>query len=466
VSPLRFVDVGGRRVAWRCTGAGPAAVLLHGSPQSSRALNALGVAVARAGLTAIMPDTPGAGASAALGDEISIDDLAEALCAFVDAIGLRRFSLYGSHTGAALAVAFAARHPHRVTGLVLDGIAAWTDSERAQYHDHYAPPFLPRWDGAHMTWLWSRMEAQSLFFPWHVASAATWRGVDLSSPAHLHRNAMDMLESGDAYRAIYRASLAYDPADALTRVGAPMRIMTLATDVLAAHASRPALRSLLKDLFDDPPSLHRAVAVALAAWPGDPPPALGPASLFRRGRLNGAGRVLVALHPAGASSRVFARRLTEQKRPMIAFDLPGHGFSGGALPDSVETVAATVNDACLRLGVTDYEVCGDGFGAVVARALQAPHTDRAPHPDGVRLAQSGAVSLAPEWDGGHLLRAWRVAYRMALWSPWYDNTAAAARMPAGDLAPAAIQDAAVDLLRAGANWIVANRLEAQADQAG
>ena len=85
-----------------------------------------------------------------------------------------------------------------------------------------------------------------------------------------------------------------------------------------------------------------------------------------------------------------------------------------------------------------------------------------PRATAAELAERGAVSLAPEWDGSHLLRAWRIAWRRALFDPWYGNSAASAQL--GDLDPAAIHAAAVDLLRAGPAWITANRIEAGASK--
>jgi pimeloyl-ACP methyl ester carboxylesterase len=455
----RFLHVAGRRFAWRAAGAGPAAVLLHGSPQSSRALAGLGEAVAAAGLCAIMPDTPGAGHSEPLAkDGLTIADLAEALGAFVDALGLGRFALYGTHTGAAIACAFAARYPARVTALVLDGLADWTDAERANYRETYAPPFLPSWDGAHMTWLWSRMEAQSLFFPWHQHHAGTWRGVDLSPPWHLHRNAMDMLDSGDAYRAIYQASLAFDPAEFLPQVEA-VEMMMLASDVLRRHAERPALRHLPLTLYDTPAELARAVADALAARPGDAAPALALPGAFWRGALAGDGRPLVLLHPAGASSRVFEPVIAEARGPMLAFDLPGHGFDESEMPHAAAAIAARITAQCEAFGLEDYAVAGIRFGGVIARAMTDDATEGVPCATAPDLAERGAVSLEPVWDGSHLLRAWRVAWRMAIFDPWYSDSP---RAKLGDLAPAAIHAAAVDLLRAGPAWIIANRIEAEA----
>ncbi len=463
----RFTRIGERLVCWRAQGAGPAAILLHGAPQSSRALAALGAAVAAAGLCAIMPDTPGAGHSDPLPTpNLQIPDLADALAAFADAIGLRRFALYGTHTGAAIAAAFAARHPARVTALVLDGIPAWTASERAAYRDAYAPPFLPSPDGAHLTWLWSRMEAQSLFFPWHIHTPQTWRHVDLSPPWHLHRNAMDMLDSGDAYRGIYQASLAFDPAGFLSQAS-PAQLLTLATDVLRPHAARAPLAHLPLRVFESPLALHHAIAAALAAQPGDLAPALEPAGPFWRGTLAGPGRPTVLLHPAGASSRVFTPSLPKlaANGPVLALDLPGHGYDESELPDTAPAIADLITAQCRALGLDDFTVAGQKFGAVIAAAM-ATDTIRAttlePPSSAPDLAEKGAISLAPEWDGSHLLRAWRIAWRNALFDPWY---ATAARPLSAPLDPAAIHAAALDLLRAGPAWITANQIEAGSKKA-
>lgn len=51
----------------------------------------------------------------------SLDRLVDDLEAVVDAAGLERFALYGTSQGAPIAVAFACRHPERVSHLVLHG---------------------------------------------------------------------------------------------------------------------------------------------------------------------------------------------------------------------------------------------------------------------------------------------------------------------------------------------------------
>ena len=68
-------------------------------------------------------DERGCGLSDLDADEFSIDAWVRDLAAVVDAAGLDRFPLLGISQGAAVAIEFAARHPERVSKLVLYG--AW-----------------------------------------------------------------------------------------------------------------------------------------------------------------------------------------------------------------------------------------------------------------------------------------------------------------------------------------------------
>lgn len=69
---------------------------------------------------------------------LSLDDFVNDLEAVVDAAGLERFALYGTSQGAPIAIAYADRHPGRVSHLVLYGgfekgrLVRASDSEREQ----------------------------------------------------------------------------------------------------------------------------------------------------------------------------------------------------------------------------------------------------------------------------------------------------------------------------------------------
>jgi len=66
-------------------------------------------------------DGRGCGLSDRTEAELSLDAWVADLEAVVDAAGLERFALFGCSQGAAVSIAYAARHPERVSGLVLLG---------------------------------------------------------------------------------------------------------------------------------------------------------------------------------------------------------------------------------------------------------------------------------------------------------------------------------------------------------
>lgn len=476
-----FLCIDGRRVHWRRWGAGPAVLVLHGSPQSSRAVAAQAGALAAAGLCAIAPDTPGNGLSEPLpAPEPDSGDFADALAAFADALGLGRVGLYGFHTGAATAAAFAARHPERTTAVAFEGLPLWTEAERASFAG-YLPPFRPAWDGSHMAWLWARLEEQTVFFPWHAPTPDARMHYDVSSPAHLHANAIDLLDAGDAYRPAYAAALGFRAEDWLPRLRAPTLAAALETDVIAGHLDRQAAAGLERRRFAEPGALRAAAAAHLAAHPGDLAPAEAPATRgsqgFRRlfvgglqARLRrvGRGRPLLLLHAAGGRLDDLGDLAAEaDDRPVLALELPRHGESqaaDAASLDSLARLAEALAAAADALGwPRDGDAVGLGVGGRVASALAASgrvavaSSRDAPdlHPRAAEAA--GLPSLAPEWDGAHLVRAFRIARWERLFRPWFLRDRAHA-IPQGDLDPVAVHARAVSLLKAQEAWPAAVRL--------
>lgn len=74
--------------------------------------------------TVIRYDKPGCGLSDRDGVDLSFDGQVAAALAVVDAVGARRFRLFGASQGGQLAAAIAARHPERVEALVVYGMCA------------------------------------------------------------------------------------------------------------------------------------------------------------------------------------------------------------------------------------------------------------------------------------------------------------------------------------------------------
>lgn len=451
-----FVRVEGRRVHLRTLGRGPAVLLLHGSPQASRAVEGAARAVAAMGLCAIAPDTPGNGRSDPLPDAApDAEAYARALAALCDRLGLRRVGLYGFHTGAATSCVFGALFPDRTAALALDGLPAWTEAERARLLDGYLPPFAPAWDGSHMAWLWARMEEQTLFFPWHAPEPWARMDYDVSAPAHVHANCMDLLDAGDAHRPAYRAAFAFRAEAWTDRLTAPALIAATAADVLREHLDRPGVAGR-GTVLADAPALWAAAATRLAEFPGDPAPDGFERAEEGFGFVDLGGERLAWSGPPGARSLWLhdagGRREEVSAADALAIDLPGHGDSAEgwrAAPGSLDDWADTVRAAVRALGVETIR--GEGFGARIAARLDPT----APPPPDAPEAMTPPPSLAPEWDGTHLVRAWRIARWQRLFRPWWRRDRAHALKPYGEMSPDAVHARAVALLKAGDRWSAA-----------
>jgi pimeloyl-ACP methyl ester carboxylesterase len=471
-----FVQIGERLVHYRRWGEGSAVLVLHGSPQSSRAVEGVARVLAAQGLCAIAPDTPGNGLSTALPGQPDCADYAMALACFVDALGLGQVGLYGFHTGASIACAFAALYPERASAVMFNGLSAWTEEESADLPRRYLPSFRAVWDGSHMAWVWARLEEHTVFFPWYDRTPAARMTYDVPPLEATHVNVLDFLESGDGYRAPYAAAFAFRTEEWLHRVKAPFLVASTGIDPLRPHLDRPPLDAADPQIFDTAPALHQAAASLLGQYPGDraPPPVESGERGFAggvawRGRREGRGRPLLLLHEAGGSSRRFAPILAEiaGSRPVLALDLPGHGESapgdGGA---GIDYFAEGVLAAMSSMGLDHAAIAGYGFGALVADRLAnkgAAHAagrlgQPAPTADDATMA---APSLAPEWDGAHLLRAFRIARWERLFAPWYRRDRAHA-IQQGDLDPDDLHARALDLIKAGSTWTAAMACTSQA----
>ncbi len=474
MTATRFaVDVGGRMVHGRREGAGPAVVLLHGSPNWSGSLQPV-IDALKDRFTAIALDTPGNGCSDPLRHpDPEATDYAAALRETLDALGLGRIAVYGFHTGAGTAIEFLKSNPDRVTTVVCDGYAAFDDAERAHLLASYLTPFVPDWSGAHLAWLWSRCMEQTIFFPWHDASAATRMVYAVPDPAALTASAMDFLRAGDAYRAPYAAAFKRRGIEGARGLPKPVLIGAMSSDPLSVQLDRlsPLENGGVIERFGaDRAAALRRIADWLARFPADAPPpapngtregfvsARG-AQLAWRGRRAGAGRPLVLLHDAGGSARLFDG-IDAGDRPSIAIDLPGHGESGGAESGEVAAFAAWIADAMDAMGLSGAAVAGFHLGAQIALALKAARPDLVARAaligapvygpgEAARFAERYCPSIAPRFDGGHLLTAWHLCRLRALFFPWFETNPAGMIDGEPHADPRVIHRQAVDLLKCG-----------------
>lgn len=109
-------------------GTGPGLLLAHGAGGSvalnyGPILEGLG-----AGHTVVGIDYPGTGRSPRAAGPLTVDFLADQLIAAADAEGLERFALAGFSLGGPVAIRTAAKHPDRVSALILTATFAHRDA--------------------------------------------------------------------------------------------------------------------------------------------------------------------------------------------------------------------------------------------------------------------------------------------------------------------------------------------------
>jgi len=118
----------GRRVRVARLGAGPPLVLLHGYPETLQIFCELAPRLADR-FTVIAPDWPGLGRSDAWPGGATPVHMADRLAALLDAWGLARVAVAGLDMGGQPALAFAARHPGRISGLVvMNSLVQWDEA--------------------------------------------------------------------------------------------------------------------------------------------------------------------------------------------------------------------------------------------------------------------------------------------------------------------------------------------------
>lgn len=442
-------------VHYRVTGAGPAVVLLHDSPRSSR-LHVPLMKLLASRFRVFALDTPGYGNSDPLPfANPTIPNFAEALGATLDALGLAQAPIYATHTSAKIALALAVRGG-RMPQLVLDGLSIPDRPADDAFIAAYMRPFAPEPSGAWLAAEWSRTRDMLRWFPWFAVDAAHRIPMEPPSPEWLEDYGIDLFSAGPHYASAYTAAMRWSPLEDLLAVQVPTLVGARSDDVLFPHLDKvpteqnPAL-SIQRLGADRTVWAEWIASTVEGSAKAERQPGSGAAEGTRgyidldHGQLHwtrypcpapAEQRPLIILSAPTTLEAHDRARAMAPFRTVIVPDLPGFGDSD-ALPDE-RADADTIADALAAL-ITDVagatcDVMALGLAAPIAARLAALRPD---------LVSSLAVWGAPELSshdpalapaipfdplaGSHLHQFWHMLRDGAVQWPWHDARPSAAR---------------------------------------
>lgn len=210
-------------------------------------------------------DYPGNGLSAPLARVPDVADLAREVLAVADALGWDTFDVWGSHTGACVALEMTVQAPERIGRGVYEGPVMVTEEFREHLLAHYFPDLAPDAFGTHLPRAWNWRRDVFLYWPWYRAEHAAARAIGLPGAEDLQLYAVGILESGATYCGAYRAAFDYDTRARLPHLTRPAIITAGPHDMLA---------NALDDAADLAPyGLLQVVPTPETVWWPDPDPA-------------------------------------------------------------------------------------------------------------------------------------------------------------------------------------------------
>jgi len=480
-----FFSVAGREVHYRVVGSGPPALFIHSSPTNGSYVVPDMLAQADA-YTCYAFDTPGFGLSDPLPlAEMTVADLADATKQAMDALGLPPLPVFGTHSGAAIALELGYRHPDRVTGLMLDGVPIFTREEIEPWRESYFTSFDADALGGHYAAAWTRFRDQSLWFPWSVRRPENLNEYDLAAPDVTHRWLLMFFAAAAYYKPAYWAATSYCEAavEAARGLQVPATFTATEVDMLYPHLKRlPPLKDgqTIEGIGNDHGRKRALTTLSFArfgspgaALPSEPAIVSG-SGIKRQFVMDGARPQMIRyagdrsdppillLHDAPGSSLMIEPLIGELAADhfVIAPDLPGSGESAGlGAQDEMDAYAAAMWRLCDALGMAGpLDIRGIGFGASLAveMAVMAPTRCAALAVDGLLLPSDAeraemldryAPPVVIDEHGAHWGRLWHMLRDSRIYWPWYDTRRIALRRVAENFNAESLHDWTTEVMK-------------------
>ena len=441
----RFIKINQQQLHFRYAGKGRPIILFHASPSSSKMMTALMKELSQQ-FFVIAVDTPGYGLSDPLPEEVpEIKDYVHCFKQFFDQLGLSKFAVYGTASGAQIAARYALTYPEDVFQVYLDSTAHFTDEQRADILRDYFPNLSPRYDGSHLGKMWKMIRNLFVYFPWSDPQPQNRLTRPFPPAAILHQVAQDYLQGGSDYDKASRAAFLHERAEYVQQLKPPTTIFNCEASIV-----RPYTEQLLR--FELPENI-RAVSivadrekrdVSMSAHisqtytegvnyelPSQKLETFGQAYLPAPGGVLHAyvdlrleGIPLIIFHDWRSSAAVALTAFQElgTERPYIVISLPGHGDSDHLMEAYVESkVAKIVVTALARGGIENYEVTGLGRGMSIAQQIQLQKGMLTEDLFDSKREGSNLPKLLADEHGQYLSKAWRHLQRYSAAIPTEDG---------------------------------------------
>ncbi|WP_262403414.1 alpha/beta fold hydrolase, partial [Actinomadura sp. CNU-125] len=238
-----FVTTSAGRIHLRTAGdpAAPPLIALHSAPGSAGLLEPLMRGLS-GDFQVIAPDYPGNGESdKPWRDPIDIGRLADVIAEIAERRAAGPVHLWGTHTGAVIALETAVRRPDLVRRAVLEAPPLLPPELTADILEHYLPPLRADRFGSHLVRAWGMRRDMFLFWPWYRDRVAASRPLRVPRARELHDWTVGLLQSGPTYHLSYAAAFRYPTRERLPELAVPALICAGPDDMLADNL--PALRA-------------------------------------------------------------------------------------------------------------------------------------------------------------------------------------------------------------------------------
>jgi pimeloyl-ACP methyl ester carboxylesterase len=203
--------------------ATPPLLVLHPGPGTARIQVPLLECLAEE-RRVIAPDLMGMGDSApppdSAGDPPPLSYYSDAVCRFLDVLGIDQCDVYGSSLGGRVAIDMAVSRPDLVRRLILGQVRIMKGEARADMAARHAPQVTPDQGGVYVQFLWSRLRDLYTYFPWFKRKAENMRRKDLPDAELMHIAFVEQMKMATTAYKAFAAYYAYDIEGKLPQIKA------------------------------------------------------------------------------------------------------------------------------------------------------------------------------------------------------------------------------------------------------